>query len=308
MENTVVVTQQAGLINCDFEKYKAYLNERLEEYRGAQFTEESKTTAKKVVAVLRSEKKAFADRVKEVKAEYMIPFTQFEVQAKELITLYDEPINYINEQVAEFEAKRKAEKQQIIKQIYEEIIGDMGEYLPLEKIYDSRWENATYKKKDIAQDIHTVVISTKQSVDTISAMQSESVPEALNRFKVDLSLSNAISYINNYEQQKAEILRKENERKQQEEIERIRREERERIMAEQRAQAEKEAALRKAEEEKQRAVEEAKAQAEQEVYDSLIPSVDGETRLYEYRLSLNTDGKEKLELYLNSVGIEWELI
>lgn len=309
-ENNVIVTQQAGVITCDFEAAKAYLNARLDEYRGATFTEDSKTFAKKVVASLRAEKKAFADRVKEVKAEYMMPYQKFEVQAKELIGLYDEPINFINDQVDAYEEKRKAEKREIIQKIYDAYIDDMAEYLPLQKIYDQRWENATYKAKDIEQDMIAKVAETRQAVDVISAMESEAVPEALRRFKADLNMANAMAYVNNYEKQKAEILRREEERKRQEEIERIRREERERILAEQKAQAEKEEALRKSEEEKQRAVEEAKAQAAQEVIDSFIPEVnaEAESAYYTYMITLTADEKEKLEIFMTSVGIEWEVM
>ena len=306
--NAVVVTQKSGEIKCDFDGAKAYLNQRLEEYKGATFTEDSKTVAKKVVASLRQEKKAFADRVKEVKSEYMEPFTKFEQQAKELIGLYDEPINFINSQVEAFEEKRRQEKKELIYAIYSECIGDMEEYLPIEKIYNPKWENATFLKKDITAEILNVVNTTKSAVDTIKGMNSESVDTALNRYKQDLSLSNAISYINNYEQQKAAILAKEQERQRQEEQERIRSEEREKILAEQRAQQEKEVALKRAEEEKLAAVEAAKAEAAQETIDGLIPDIAGDTNLYEYRMALTADAKEKLEMYLDSIGIDWELI
>lgn len=67
MENSVVVTQKQGTISCDFESAKAYLQSRLDEFRGVLFTEDTKKDAKKVVAELRKEKKALSDRVKEVK-------------------------------------------------------------------------------------------------------------------------------------------------------------------------------------------------------------------------------------------------
>ena len=307
-ENNVIVTQQAGVITCDFDSAKAYLNSRLDEYRGATFTEDSKTFAKKVVASLRAEKKAFADRVKEVKNEYMAPYLKFEAQAKELIGLYDEPIDFINGQVEEYEEKRKAEKREVIQKIYDSSIGDMGEYLPLAKIYDQRWENATYKEKDIQQDILTKVKETSSAIKAISAMKSDAVPEALVKFKNDLSLVNAMAYVNEYERQKAEILRKEEERKRQEEIDRIRREERERILAEQKAQAEKEEALRRAEAEKQRAIEGAKEEAAQEVIENLIPDDNGEDpSFYTYAIFMTPSEKEKLELYMTSVGIDWEV-
>ena len=41
----------------------------------------------------------------------------------------------------------------------------------------------------------------------------------------------------------------------------------------------------------------------------MIPAdLEGESNLCEYRLALTADAKEKLETYLTSVGIDWELI
>lgn len=307
MENLVTVTQQGGVINCDFESAKEYLQNRLEEYRGVVFTEDTKADAKKTVAELRAEKKAFADRIKEVKTEYMAPFVAFNEQAVELMSLYDKPINFISQQINDFEEKRKAEKRELIRSIYDEYIDGLEEYLPYNKIYNPKWENATCTQKAIRGDIFELVHSTKEAIKTIKDMNSEAVDKALEMYKSNLSLTDAITYINRYEQQKAEILRREQEKKQQEELERIRREEREKLMAEQRAKEEKEALLRQAEEEKAQAVEAAREETAQEVIDSLIPNAEGETNLYEYLLTLTDDAKEKLEMYLDSVGIEWEI-
>ena len=74
------------------------------------------------------------------------------------------------------------------------------------------------------------------------------------------------------------------------------------------AKAEKEEALRQAEAERIAAVEQAREDAVQEVIESFIPNMEGEENLYEYRISLSDDAKEKLEMYMDSVGIEWEMI
>ena len=76
-----------------------------------------------------------------------------------------------------------------------------------------------------------------------------------------------------------------------------------------RAEREKQEALAAAETEKQAAVELAKEEAAQEVIDAMIPQdLEGESNLYEYRFALTAEAKEKLEMYLTSVGIDWELI
>lgn len=315
-----VITMENAKISCNFDQVETAIQEVLSEYKGAVFTEDSKAYAKKVVANLRAQKKTFQDNLREEKKKYMTPWEEFEVKAKQLIALYDEPINLINEQVQAFEEKRIAEKKNLIINIYFEIISDeLKEYIPLERIYNPRWENATMKEKDIRREIMELSEKTAKDIDTINSMNSEAVPNALDIYRISLDVAEAVSYINNYEQQKKEILAKEQERMKREEEERIRRDEREKMLAEQKTDEEKEAALRQAREDKENAlrqaeiekanaVEQAKAEGAQEIIDSLIPDADNEAELYEYRISLSNDAKKKLEMYMDSVGIEWELI
>lgn len=304
-----VITQESAVVHCNFDQVKTAIQERLAQYEGAEFTEESKVFAKKEVASLRAEKKTFQDNLKAEKKKYMEPWDNFETKAKELISLYDKPIDLINSQVQAFEEKRIEEKKWLISQLYAELIPDgLKEYLPLDRIYNAKWENATMTKKKISEELTELSKSTQGAVDTIKGMNSEAVERALEMYKRDLSLTNAVAYINNYERQKQEILLKEQERRRREEEEHIHQEEREKILAEQRAQAEKEAALRKAEEEKAAAVEQAKEEAAKEVIEGFIPEESEEAELYEYRIFLSSDAKEKLEMYMDSIGIEWELI
>ena len=304
-----VITMESAKISCNFEQVEAAIQDVLSEYKGAVFTEDSKAYAKKVIAGLRTQKKTFQDKLREEKKKYMLPWDEFETKAKQLIAMYDEPIDLINGQVQAFEEKRIAEKKELISNIYSEIISDeLKEYIPLERIYNSRWENATMKEKEIRRDIMELSERTAKDIETIKNMESEAVPKALVMYQTSLDMAGAVSYINTYERQKQEILAREQEQRKKEEEERIRREERERLMAEQKAVEEKEAALRQAELEKNRAVEQAKAEGAQEAIDSLIPEADDEASLYEYRISLSCDAKEKLEMYMNSVGIECHII
>lgn len=293
-ETRAIIKQEQGSISWNFEQMKGYLNSTLEEYRTAVFTDASIPVAKKVVASLRKDQKEFKSRITEVKKEYMKPFNEFKSKADELVSLYDEPINVINDQISDFEERRKEQKRGRIRSLYEENVSvDMEAYIPLQKIYNPKWENATFSEKEIAKEMTAINLSTEQSVSTIQGMHSDAVPRALEMYRQDLSLANAIAYVNSYEAQKAEILRQEQERQHKAEIERVRHEERERMEAE-----------RKAAEEKAVAVE----QAKQEVVDILTPVESGDTRTYTYRLKLSEEGKDKFEMYLDSVGIEWEQV
>lgn len=313
MENSVVVTQKQGTISCDFESAKAYLQSRLDEFRGVLFTEDTKKDAKKVVAELRKEKKALSDRVKEVKKEYMVPFDEFFEKICVLLDMYDEPINFINAQIEDYEKKRIEEKKAFIRQLYDEFIGSDNEisaFLPLDKIYNPKWENATTNRKAICEELYTYKDNAKNAITTIKSMETDPEIEetALLMYKESFDLNRSVMFIAQREKQNALILERERERVRREEEERIRKEERAKFEAEQKSMEEKASILRQAEEDKQRAVEEAKQEAEKAVYESLIPDSSGTTAMYQYKMSLTQDEKEKLEMYMNSIGIDWELI
>lgn len=323
------VVQKAGSISCDFEGAKAYLKEQLSAYNGMVFTEDTKKSAKETVADLRKQKKALAERVKEVRQEYMAPFDRFNAMAQELYLLYDEPINFINGQVEGFEKRRIEEKRAMIREAYGELMAGMEDVLPLERIYDKKWENATTTQKAIRAAMMERKEAAKQAIATIREMGSDVEEAAMAMYLETYDVQKCILFITNHEKQKQEILAREQERVRREEVERIRREEREKLEAERRAAEELQRVRERAEAEVQEAiadaekvaaeanaalaevgarVERAREEAAQETIERFIPEGDGEEDLYEYRISLSKDAKDKLETYMDSVGIEWEMM
>lgn len=311
-EVRAVITQQEGTVSCNFEEVEAYIKDLLKEYDGAIFTEESKGYAKKELAKLRAEKKELNDNLRDAKKKYMAPWDTFEPNVKELINLFDEPITLIDGQVKAFEEDRIAQKKALIEAIYTELVGDLADIIPLERIYNPKWENATTKEKAIREEVLAQATAARIALDTIRGMRSDAESKALDVYKQTLSLPEAISCINAYEAQKAEILRKEQERQREEELERIRREERAKLEEREAQRRAAEEALeeqrRQLEAEKQAAVEHARETGAQEVIESLTPDTEEDTQLYEYRVALSKKGKEAFEMYLDSVGIDWEMI
>lgn len=213
-EIRVNVDQKNGVIGFNFEEIKEKLNSELEIYKNMIFTEESKTEAKKTIASLRKLKKSVNDKKLEVKKSFMIPYTNFEAQVKELDNLIDEPINFINNQVEEFERKRVEEKKALISEIYTEIMAEHEEasgYLPLQRIYDSKWENATTTKKAITEAIAERVDHVEKDLGIIRSMGSEFEDKGIEKYKATLELSDAIEIMNQYQKQKEEILRRQEE-------------------------------------------------------------------------------------------------
>lgn len=213
-EIRVNVEQKNGVIVFNFEEIKEKLNSELEIYKNMIFTEDSKTEAKKTIASLRKLKKSVNDKKLEVKKSFMIPYTNFEAQVKELDNLIDEPINFINNQVEEFERRRVEEKKSLISEIYTEIMAEHVEasgYLPLQRIYDSKWENATTTKKAITEAIAERVDHVEKDLGIIRSMGSEFEDKGIEKYKATLELSDAIEVMNQYQKQKEEILRRQEE-------------------------------------------------------------------------------------------------
>lgn len=209
------VQLQNGTIDANFDSIKAALAAELDTYKKMVFTEDSKKDAKDTVAYLRKFNKALDDKRKEVKKAYMAPCDAFEVKVNELKKQVDEPIKFINEQIEEFERKRVEEKRALIKDIYTGIAAEhaeAAEYLPLQKIYDKRWENATTTKKAITETITERMTRVETDLTTIRSMESEYEDKGIERYKATLELSVAIATMNQFQKQKEEILRREKER------------------------------------------------------------------------------------------------
>lgn len=294
------VVQTAGIINVDFESIESQLSEKMDEYNGLVFTEDKKKDAKADLAELRKYRKAVNDRKSEVKKAYMEPYNQFEAKVKKLIELVDEPINYIDGQVKEFEEKRIREKKAEIKKIYDEIVPeDLQDYIPLECIYGTKWDNASTTMKSIKQEISDAVSKAESDISVIKGMNSDKTEDALNLYMSTRNLAAAIKFINDYEARKSEILERQAKEKEereaalkQEEIERIRREERARIAAEERIRQDA----------KKEAVEELKTVDEQ----AARPLSSADSKKVIYTVVATDDELQEIEMALTSLGVYFE--
>lgn len=293
------VRQEPGVIKINLTELREQLLQKLSEYKGAVFTEDTKDIAKKEVASLRALRKDIDDARKDVKKQWMQPYQEFEAEVKELLGLVDEPISLIDQQVKEFEEKRRAEKRKQIESIYYELAGEMAEYIPLSFIYDSRWENATKSIKQVREEIAQHIQNARVAVDGIKAMKSEKEPEALELYKRTQDMAKALKLISDYEQQKAAILLQEERQRRDEEIRRAREEERRKI------------------EEAEKLKESVRAELEEENKDSTEDFMDSFTDMelpFEqpstvtafYKVIATPEELEQVEMAFNSIGIYFE--
>lgn len=210
-ELTVQVKQKVGNIQFNYEEIKETLAAQMDLYKDAQFSEDTKKDAKKEVAALRNMKKAIDEKRKEVKKQCLVPYEDFEVKCKELQGLIDQPINLISCQITAFEEKRIYKKRERIKEIFQEVFE--GSEIPLEKVYNHKWENSTYSIPKIQKELEDMAVKIAMEMKTIESLRTDCTEDAKEIYLNSLDLTEAISYVNEYEETKQKVLEKEKEKR-----------------------------------------------------------------------------------------------
>lgn len=307
-ELTLAIKQNPGTIEMNFDALEEQLDKKLDEYRGAVFTEDTKTIAKAEIASLRRLKKDIEDGRKTVKKKWMEPYDAFDKRMKILSTKVDEPINAINEQVQAFEEKRRQEKREEIHRMYEDCVSEYEEsreFIVLDKLYDPKWENASVSMKSIKKDMAEKMSAIQTAVSSIKAMRSDKELDALALYKRTLNLNDAIQMIMTYEQNKADALRREEERRQLEEERRIQAEI-ERARVAEREAIRREEQIRKEEQEKAEKVKVAAIESLPDISDDDLPFEQPTTVTAYYRVVATPDELEAVEMAFNSIGVYFE--
>jgi len=306
-ELQIKINQQQGVITTNFDEIKASLTEQMKVYEELEVTESNKAERKKDSATLKKYIKAVNEKRIEVKKECLKPYEKFAEKANELIEIINAPISTLDSQIKEFEEKQRLEKKAEIKSIYEELIGDLKENVPLSSIYDDKWENVSVGIKTVKTDMTGKIEAIQRDVAVIKGMVSDKTEDALEGYWIDLSLARAIATINSYEEYKKRILaqqeeqrKREQERELERERERIRNEERARILQEE--QIKEDARLQAIAEQEAANKAEIEAMAVQKL--SNISNIV----LATYEIQATPEELEQIEMYMQSIGVDYERV
>ena len=118
---------------------------------------------------------------------------QFEKEVKEITALIDKPIGMIDSQIKEYEEKQKAEKKSQIQAAYDESIGDFGNDLPFERIFDTRYLNATLSLSKAMSEVIEKIEKFKTDIATIDSLDSKHKLNVRDVYVRTLDLSQAMA-------------------------------------------------------------------------------------------------------------------
>ena len=237
-ELSVKVNVGVGTIEFNLQELKDNLAREMQVYENLVVTEDTVKDSKKDLAMLRKASKELNDRKIAVKKEFLAPYTAFESDVKDAIAIIEKPISLIDAQIKQFEEEQKVAKKKHLEEVFQDQVGELGEYITFGEVFKESWLNATAKDKDAIDEIQIAKMKVEGELQAIKSLASEIEPELLDHYKRTHSLAECIQKNTNY----LETKRLAEERVRREEEERKAREEQERLAKEQAARQEEKVA------------------------------------------------------------------
>lgn len=192
--NTDLTTALPATIDFNFEAQKAWLEERLSYYNTLVVTEDAIKDAKADRAKLNKLREAMDTRRKEIKKEWMAPYSAFEAKVKELTSLIDQPIGAIDSQLKAYEELRRQEKQAKIAEAYDAIVpANLQEIIPLSRIQSPKWLNATATMKSIEEELAEKVKRTNADMMVLDTVEPEYAAAVRETYIRTLDIERAMS-------------------------------------------------------------------------------------------------------------------
>lgn len=177
-------------IQFNYEELKQELTEKVSMYETMVYTDDQIKEAKSDKANLNKLKKALNDERIRREKEYMKPFNEFKAQINEIIAIIDKPVAVIDKQVKAFDEKKKQEKLEAVKKLYEEL--NTYEWLNFEQIFNERWLLASVSMRQVQDGIEGWLNEINSNLGILAELPEYSF-EAIEMYKSSLDVKKAIS-------------------------------------------------------------------------------------------------------------------
>lgn len=186
--------KSVGEIESNMKDVKGYVENLNNYYKNVTFTEETMIQAKDEKSKVNKFKKQVSDYRKDIIAEYNKPIKVFEQTAKETEQLLTETYNTINQQVANYENKQKQEKEQEIKDYFEEYKASNNiDFITYEQARINVTLSAS--KKSLKEQAKAFIDKIVDDLNLIETQEHKA--EILVEYKQTLNVSNAITTVTN---------------------------------------------------------------------------------------------------------------
>ncbi len=222
MELIIKDFKATEIITFNYEELKKELQEKLHKYSNVTYDDSAISLAKKDKANLNKLKTAIEDKRKEIKAQCLEPYNDFEVKVKDIVNMIDKPVQQIDVQIKEYDLKVKEEKRAEIQKHFDLVVDDLTLFIKLDSIFNPKWLNVTYSMSNIFNEIDITLGKIREDLAVINGLQSEFEIELKNIYLNTMDLSQVLRKKSELEERKkaleeleqkkreAEMLKKQN--------------------------------------------------------------------------------------------------
>lgn len=189
-------------VDWNFDELKQEIVAKANDYKSLVYTDDNIKEAKADRANLNKFIKALEDKRKEVKKMMLAPYSQFEKQVKELVEIIDDANLNIDSQVKAYEQKKKDEKLDKVKNIYENTFcnSEFKDILTWDKVFKQSYLNVSTTQKTIINEMEDLRDRVAYDLGVINADIGEYQFEMKEAYLKNFSMSEALAAKQRFEE------------------------------------------------------------------------------------------------------------
>ena len=218
----VVTNKTVGSIETNIAALEMLVKKRLEDYRPENYLGDADLAKKDRAELNKARDKIKKARI-ELIGELMKPYQDFEDRCKALEKKIDLASQALDVIVKKKEQEEKDCKRNVIEAMWQAKEFDL---FPLEKIFNPKWLNKTFKETDIDKEIDAVIAKTYRDLKTIENV-SEDAENLKAHYLMTLDIAETLNYGEELKRQKELALKEKEERAEREHAEKIAEQEKE---------------------------------------------------------------------------------
>lgn len=202
-----VVNKTVGILETNIEQLEVFVKNKLQEYTPDNYIG-NVDDAKKDRAELNNSKKFLTQKRIEIVKELMKPYEDFENRCEKLEKLIDTASSKLDEIVKAREESEKETKKNLLMGIWKAKNFDL---FPLEKVFNTKWLNKTFKKSDIEKEMDAIIEKTYSDLKIIEKY-SEDAETLKALYLEDLNLEEVFSRAEELQKNREKVQREQEER------------------------------------------------------------------------------------------------
>lgn len=184
----VVQEKTLGTLVTNAKQIRELVARKIEEYSVDNYQGDEKQAAKDKAELNAAATRLNDERIK-LEREFMSPFNEFKEIVNDTVSLIKTASAKLDAIVKEKERREKAEKKAKIAEIWE---SKKFTLVTLEKVYNTRWENKTYKFTAIESDIDGIISRIENDLDALDSF-GEDTAQLKGLYLSTLNLQTALN-------------------------------------------------------------------------------------------------------------------